>query len=292
MSHKNVEFSVSANALSTLNLDQIQSLSIILLGILRGFPAESYQKQGEKLVKQYKESTKTPNGKDLNISELLMAWVYFDPDKLYAISLLLEELRYKPNQRKQTKLPRTSGGITEIGTSVYSVKTFFPNYAVSPSPPSEKEILQEKINKLIMDAKRAEYDDPARALELIDEAIKLAKENNMFYADIFEVRVNLTKEDDEELVRLYETELKLMVNEDDDTRMYFHLYSLAHRFAYKGDKQKALVYLDKAEEIIKDLVYSDKSMAPHPDLEGYLRLNRRVQLSGLYMLRQQISKQK
>lgn len=286
MDQKNVEFTIAANTLSTLNLDQIASLRIAVKGIMIGYPADSYRKHGKELATQYNNSKDSPNGKNLTIPELLMALVYFAPEKLYGISVLLEEMRYNAIKSEQQKKLRT---ITELSPSVYSVHTFFPNYEDSPSPRKEKDILQEKINKLVFDAQRIEHEDSMRALELLDEAIELAKEKGMFYADIYEVRINLKKEDDIELVRLYETELKQMIDEGDDKRVFFYLRSLAHRFAHKGEKQKAFTYLDHAEEILKNMIYSDKPLTSHTDYEGYSRLMWRVHLSQLNMLRPRIS---
>lgn len=276
MTETQEQFDKMMPSLTTLNWDQVKFLQVTLEHLLKDSSPEIYQEEGEKIAQPYRQYMGLLDGSNTRLSfpDLLLAVNRFNFSELYALLVLCNELLSR--NRHLTKTNYVIGG-----------DSLHPHHDFDADPIDQS--IERKISKLVVKGLLLDPDDKAKALELIDEAIKLAKDHGLPYTHHEAARLKVSPADRSSLIPSFQRDLEYHLQRGELSQAYDVLYDLVRECHWRGDIPQTILYLDQARELLTGVLYSDTPIAPHPDFEGGMRLMMRRNLVNLNLLRKQIT---
>jgi tetratricopeptide (TPR) repeat protein len=157
--------------------------------------------------------------------------------------------------------------VRQIASYSPGFDALFPDHPLEDKP--KEKTIEAQVNGLVVKALLLEHEDNAKALELIEEAVKLAQDNGLPYTHIEAERLGFTQGDRSKLVPSYQRDLAYHVQRGELWKAFMVLSWLADEYNRLGNKQQVLFFLDQATNTLNALIHSDKPIAQHPDFEGY-----------------------
>lgn len=276
MTENQEQFDRMMTSLTTLNWDQVKFLQVTIEHLLKDSSPEVYQEEGDKIAQPYMQYIGLLDGSNSRLSfpDLLLAVNRFNFSELYALLILCNELLSR--NRHLTKTSYVIGG-----------DSLYPHHDFDADPIDQS--IERKINKLAMKGLLLDPDDKAKALELIDEAIKLAKDHGLPYTHLEAARLKVSPGDRSGLILSFQRDLEYHLQRGELFQVYNVLFDLVRECHWRGDIPQTIFFLDQAREILRRLIYSDTPIAPHLDFDGGMRLMMRRDLVNLNLLRKQIT---